>query len=358
LIRREDRNIKLLQEEIMNKKNVLLAAGGLIVVMTLIFHGCSSSSSGGGAAPLTGPNVSRGVITGFGSVIVNGIHFDVSKAAVSVEGTTADVSALKLGMEVTVKSDGQAASSINSTNELEGPISGISGTNMVAVLGETVKTDASTVFAGNATGHASLPAGSIAEVHGFRDSAGVIHATRVEVKSIATASTAVESKGIVSNLTSSTFKMHGLVVSFGTATLKDFPTAGIANGQSVKVKSTHGKFDAATSTLVAESVETETESELHGTEGEHCQIQGVVTDFVSVSNFKVNGITVNASGSGATGLANDMRVELEGTIDANGVLIATTFKSEQESETESGSGGETTGSGDTGGHSGGTAARF
>jgi len=339
----------------MKKKNVLLAAGGLIVVSALIFHGCSSSGSNA-VSQLTGPNVSRGVITGFGSVIVNGIHFDVSKAAVSVEGTAADVSSLKLGMEVTVKSDGQTASSINSTNELEGPISGVSGTNMVAVLGETVKTDASTVFAGNATGHSSLPAGSICEVHGFRDSAGVIHATRVEVKAAATASTAVESKGIVSNLTSSTFKMHGLVVNFDPTTLKNFPAGGIANGQTVKVKSTHGKFDAATSTLVAASVEPESESELHGSEGEHAEVQGIVTDFVSASNFKVNGMTCDATGAGITGLANDMRVELEGTVDANGVLIATQFKSEQENETESESGSG--GGGDSGGHSGGTAARL
>ena len=131
--------------------------------------------------------------------------------------------------------------------------------------------------------------------------------------------------------------MHGLVVNFDPATL---PAGGIANGQNVKVKGTHGKFDAATSTLTAASVELETESELHGSEGEHVEVQGIVTDFVSASNFKVNGMTCNASGAGATGLANDMRVELEGTIDANGVLIATTFKSEQENETESGSGSE------------------
>ena len=88
------------------------------------------------------------------------------------------------------------------------------------------------------------------------------------------------------------------------------------------------------------------------------EVQGIVTDFVSASNFKVNGITCNASGAGATGLANDMRVELEGTIDANGVLVATTFKSEQETETGGGGGGETGGGGDAGGHGGGTAARL
>ena len=183
----------------MNKKNVLLAAGGLLVVLALIFHGCSSSSSND-TPQLTGPNVSRGVITGFGSVIVNGIHFDVTKAAVSVEGAAADVSALKLGMEVTVKSDGQAASSVNSTNELEGPVSAVTGTNTAVVFGQTVKTDAGTVFDGTPQAWPRSQ-GSICEVHGFRDSAGMIHATRIEKKGTATASTAVESKGIVSNLT-------------------------------------------------------------------------------------------------------------------------------------------------------------
>ena len=63
----------------MNKKSVLLTAGGLFVVLAVIFHGCSSGGGGSDVSPLTGPNVSRGVITGFGSVIVNGVHFDVTK---------------------------------------------------------------------------------------------------------------------------------------------------------------------------------------------------------------------------------------------------------------------------------------
>jgi len=310
-------------------------------VLALIFHGCGSGG-GGASSQLSGPNVSRGVITGFGSVIVNGIHFDVSNAEVSVEGVSSDVSALKLGMEVTLKSDGQAASSINATNELEGPISGVTGTNTLVVLGQTIKTDAQTVF-GNATGTTSLPVGSICEVHGFKDSAGVIHATRVEVKETPGPSTKVEIKGVVSNLTSSTFKMNGLSVNFATAELKDFPAAGITNGQSVEVKSTHGQFDSATSTLVAASIEPE--SELSASEGEHAEIQGVVTDYVSQSDFKVNGMTIDASGVTIAGLANDMRVEVEGTVNANGVLVVTQFKSEQESESggdSGGHGGETT----------------
>lgn len=314
----------------MSMKKFLLTAGGLLIASAALFGACSGGG-GGAASQLTGPNVSRGVITGFGSVIVNGVHFDVANAAVSVEGAAADVSALKLGMEVTVKSDGQTASSINTTNELEGPISSVTGTNTLVVLGQTVRTDAQTVFE-NVAGTTSLPAGNICEVHGFKDSAGVIHATRVEVKEKPTASTEVEVKGVVSNLTSSTFRMNGLVVDFSTAALKDFPASGITDGQSVEVKGTYGQFEAASSTLVAATIEPE--SELKASEGEHAEIQGVVTDYVSQSDFKVNGMTIDASGLSVAGLANDVEVEVEGTANAAGVLVAVKVELEQENENE------------------------
>ena len=55
---------------------------------------------GTGAAPDT---QSTGVVSGFGSVIVNGIHFDVSGAQISIDGVPgAAQTDLRVGMVVTV----------------------------------------------------------------------------------------------------------------------------------------------------------------------------------------------------------------------------------------------------------------
>jgi hypothetical protein len=73
------------------------------------------------------------------------------------------------------------------------------------------------------------------------------------------------------------------------------------------------------------------------------ELEGVVTDFASLASFRVNGIAVNAAGSGvefddgaAADVANGVRVEVEGTV-RDGVLVAT--KVEFEDNDDGGNGG-------------------
>ena len=58
--------------------------------------GGSSASSGG-----SGSQTFQGVIGGFGSVLVNGVHFDVSNSQVEVNGNAGAENDLQVGMQKT-----------------------------------------------------------------------------------------------------------------------------------------------------------------------------------------------------------------------------------------------------------------
>lgn len=317
-----------------------LHVGIMLLTAAITLSQCSGGGGGGGngAVPGDGTNpppartTVRGFITGFGSVFVNGVEYDSSAAAVTIDDVAGAESGLRIGMEVTLKGSGTSADSITAADSLEGPITSIDlVAHSFAVLGQTVQTDMLTIFE-NTTDVTTLTAGSIVEVSGSTDSAGVIHATRVELKSAAPpSSTSIEVKGVVSGLNSGakTFTLGSLTVDYAGAELKDFPADGLADGQSVEVKSTVGQYAAGTGTLTAVSIEFE--PGLEAAENEHVELKGYVTGFVSIADFKVNGVAVDASGAGVTGIANDVKVEVEGTINANGVLVASSVELEQES---------------------------
>lgn len=64
-------------------------------------------------------------------------------------------------------------------------------------------------------------------------------------------------------------------------------------------------------------------------DGVHIEIQGFITRFVSAQDFDVTGLPVTTNGStlfeggDATDLGLNIKVEVEGDVDANGVLVAT-----------------------------------
>jgi hypothetical protein len=78
-----------------------LAAAGSLLAGCGGGGGDAVSSPAGSAAP---SSFAAGTIAGFGSVIVNGVRFDDSKARVSDDdGQAADASVLRLGMRVEIQ---------------------------------------------------------------------------------------------------------------------------------------------------------------------------------------------------------------------------------------------------------------
>lgn len=158
------------------------------------------------------------------------------------------------------------------------------------------------------------------EVSGFVLSDGSITATRIERKD---AGGDLEVTGIVRNAGASTFEINGFVVDFSAAVLIGFPTSTPENGQRVEAK---GDALGAGGELLATEVELE-ESVL-GDDGDEAEVEGFITLFNSIEDFEVEGIRVRATaltnyenGSSAD-LALNIKVEVEGEIDANGVLVA------------------------------------
>src|SRR5690349_10437722 len=81
------------------------AAFGACALALLVVAGCGGDggvdSGGTGASP---QSFASGPITGFGSVIVAGVHFDESSAQVQdADGNTRPASGLQLGMTVDVR---------------------------------------------------------------------------------------------------------------------------------------------------------------------------------------------------------------------------------------------------------------
>ena len=294
--------------------------------------GSASTGTGGSRAPAV---VSVGVITGFGSVIVNGITFATSGANVIIDDSpNRPDSELRLGMVVKVKgtvgSDGKTgtATSVEFDSDLEGPLDAAptltASGGSFAVLGLSVTVDANTVF-DNVAGLADLAADSLVEVSGFRDGA-VLRATRVELK---TGTTAIELKGSIGNVTATSFALGSVTVSYAGATLKNVATAGLSAGVLVEVKASAAPTGGV---LTATSVEVEA-SGVGAADGDKVEIEGFLAG-LSGSSFSVNGqaVTVDAQtvyeGGTAASLANGARVEAEGTVTA-GVLVATRIQFKQ-----------------------------
>jgi len=309
-----------------------------------LLAGCGGGGDAGTAPFATGTSstgtssFAAGAISGFGSVIVNGVRFDDSSARVSDDdGRTADSSVLKLGMRVeiqggAVSDDGTgpraAAKEIRFGSELVGPVAAVDATaKSLVVLRQTVLVVDTTVIDSRLVGgFAAITVGSVIEVHGTRDATtGAITATRIEPTA---AAAGFKLRGIVANLdtTAKTFTIGAALVSY--AGVSALP-ANLANGLVVRVKVQAAPVAGA---LVATRIDAAAPRVDDANEAE---IEGSITAFTSSASFSVNGIPVDASNAtfpqGTTGLVLGAQVEVHGT-SSNGVVTASSVQVEDRAQ--------------------------
>jgi len=294
--------------------------------------GGGSSSSTPPAATQSVPVISSGSITGFGSVFVNGVRFETSSAAFTINGKPGTQADLRVGHVVTVHghrddNGNSTADRIDFDDLVQGPVDSVdAAASTLVVLGQTVLTDADTSFDDNIPGasRAGLHAGDIVEVSGMRRADGDIQATRIEGKP---AGTVFEVTGVASNVDTAAHKLsvNALDVDYSAATVRDFASGQPANGDLVEAK---GNSVNASGELVASSIELKRDDDAAGA-GMEVEIEGLITRFVSSTDFAVAGkpVTTNSStrfeNGTAADLALNLKVEAEGQVDANGVLVAT-----------------------------------
>jgi hypothetical protein len=294
---------------------------------------CSGGGGGGTGAPsaTATSSVSSGVITGFGSVKLNGKEYQTQNTSFVVDGQPGSQNDLKVGMVVTVNgsmsSTGtRTATTITQEDVVEGAIQTIPATNdRIVVLGQTVLIDNGTVFDNNIPGQniGGLSLGDLVEVDGFVKRKGLIIATLIE-KKISPAICQVT--GFVENHNSGTqtFTIGGLTVNYGGAVFNNMPSpAGNAwNNLLVEVKGS--PCTQAVQPLTATKVEPE---RINVANADEIDVEGAITLFNSTASFTVNGVPVvtNANTIFEGGVAGDLalgvEVEVEGSL-TNGVLTA------------------------------------
>ena len=165
-----------------SRREWLLAALGLLA-------GCGGVDSGGTGTG-SASTLAVGPITGFGSIIVNGVRYDDALAAISDDdGVVRTTAELKLGMSAEVIAsavsvvDGVAtasASSIRVRSMIEGPVESIDlAAGQLLAIGQNVLIVAGTVF--DLGGSVPLAVGDLIEVHATLDVARSSYvATRIE----------------------------------------------------------------------------------------------------------------------------------------------------------------------------------
>jgi Domain of unknown function (DUF5666) len=273
-----------------------------------------------------------GVISGFGSVIVNGVRFDDSAAGITMNGAAATRDRLRVGMVVQVRGrihgDGTGvAESIEYNSCVQGPITAMNRVqNTLTVLGQTVEVDDETVFDGVTLRDMNAFAiGDQVEVSCYRDQArNRLRATRMERQgTFQNGTSEIEVTGTVGNLNlaAGTCTIDGLAVSFAAIAAADRP-AGLTNGMSVEARG----YRFANGVLTADRLRDRDRDRISRPDGEGLEVVGYVADFASLANFKVDGQAVNAANAAirngtAADLANGAKVEAEGTM-SNGVLMA------------------------------------
>ncbi len=301
----------------------------------------SISACGGGAQTTTQapsaanpvPGMASGPISTFGSIVVNGVRYNTDSASFEVNdapGTQADLS---VGQIVTVKGMIDAngttgtANAVTFDDTVKGPVQSIDlvGRQFV-VLGQNVLVVAGTSFDDRFSPATmdGLSVGQIVEVSGQFDANNDIVATRIEPKP---AGTQFEVHGTVSNLdnTNMRFNINNLVVDYSAALLDNFPAGQISNGDFVEAK---GTMLGAAGELLATKVELD--ALLPGaTGGDRIEIEGFITRFESAQDFDVAGQKVTSTsstrflGGSASDLGLNIKVEAEGDLDSDGVLVAT-----------------------------------
>jgi len=314
----------------------------LFATAILSTAGCGGGGDSGGVTPppppppptegITRSGVAVGPITGFGSVIVNGTTYNTDNATFTKDGQPATQDDFSVGQVVLVKGtiddDGTdaTADTVEFDDAVEGPVSSHNTTTgEFVVLGQTVRITATTSFDDTPPCPADLTAAVAVEVSGLADANGVIDATRIDCRD-GTWDGVMEVNGLVSghNAGAMTFMINALEVDYSAAAVDDFPTAGVINnGDPVEAKGTTLNGN----TLVATRVEYKG-NRFADDEGDFAEIEGFITRFSSATDFDVSGLPVTTTGSTtyeggtAADLGLNLKVEVEGVFDANGVLVA------------------------------------
>lgn len=322
---------------------VLYLAPLMAATLTLVACGGGGYSSMPAPPPKTPAaksSMTVGAITGFGvaAVNVNGKQFQTAGAAISIDGKAGQQGDLHAGDVVQIKGHHDASSNEDVADEIDfrgnvvGPVGAIDTTALtLVVLGQNVVVSAGTSFDDEISpaSLAGIHIGDVLEVSGMASADGTIQATRIERKP---AGSTFQASGTASatNAAAQTLNINALVVDFSAAMLSNFPSTGPQDGDLVEATGTVLEASGALQATRLELVNVA--QEMQPGNVDNAEVEGLITQFVSVTHFDVAGrpVTVTAStefeGGAAGDLALNVHVEVEGSLDAAGVIEASKIR--------------------------------
>ncbi len=281
--------------------------------------GATNSTETAAASPGTGgTGISvSGPISGFGSIVINGVHYDERGAHITVDGASVDGSALRLGMVADVSgtraADGLTgvADSIVVWSVAQGAITQVEGSTFT-VMGMRLALHSMSVVDVD-----RLSEGRYVQVWGLQaDTSG----RSWQVTRVAAADS---SPSVVTG----TVKKHDGVRSVNGIRLVGDKAHGLSEDVIYRLQ---GQWDGEGQQLEVQSVR-RVEVAHPAASGKEVEIEGVVTSTLSGSRFTLGAVTVDASAvlDMAATLQVGQRVEVEGRWQG-AVLVATEVEREDD----------------------------
>jgi Domain of unknown function (DUF5666) len=221
-----------------------------------------------------------------------------------------------------------SARSISFDSALLGPVSAINTAGKtITIIGQKAVVAAGTVFDTSLPqGFDSIQAGQTLEVHGFVNPlTDELQATLIEVK---TSPSYYKISGQVSQLKNgaTTFQIGSETINFAALNGNNIPQ-GFANGMLVKVR-LDARQPGANGAWAATGVRIDQDSL---DDQDNVDIEGLISALSSPTQFRVNGVAVDASSAdfpdGTTDVAQGARVKIKGSI-VGGTLLAKEVKLE------------------------------
>lgn len=310
----------------------------LATLLGMFAASCGGGDSGSTSSPAPAAsthNVVSAPITGFSSVIANGVEFETAAAIVTLDDQPGSVSDLRVGMVVTIGASTDPATGVARADEIafsdnaQGPVSDIDrDTGSFVVLGQTFMVDELTAF--DDASFDDLATGNVVQVSGLWLSQNRFQATHViRLARAYAAGMTMETKGVISSLDIGRQRFNiGLQRFDYSQAALELGGADLSDGMYVEV--------SGTTPIVAGEMRLDrvkARDRLRDryrlcVEGCDFDLVGYVTSFVSATEFEVDGYPVTTTPStvylkgSVDALALDVKVSITGVLDEANVLVA------------------------------------
>lgn len=312
-----------------------------ILMSNLLLTACTDTQLAEGG--IGGTGISVGPITGFGSIIQNGVRYDVSQARFIRDGVVVNnQDQYRVGEIVNIKgtinADGNTgqATQVDYGSLLQGQITalGKDGKSLY-VLNQLVRTDSLTLLHGIKL-FTDLAVGNVVQISGEHDAQGVIRANSLNLQqaSFIKHISSQVIKGHISQVDVLTKRLvvNGVTIDYSKLASNVLPQVN----QYVKITS---QEPLKNNILVANNMSLAQEF-VEFTQGEEAELEGLVTAFISVSRFAIKGqlvVTTAATqfeNSSPTDIKLNALIEAEGRINNQGELVAEEISVRQSSQSQ------------------------